>query len=65
MTSIVIAAYNEAGVIGRCLDALLSGADPGEFDVTVVANGCTDATEQVAAARRPDARATGRGRYSR
>ncbi|HUK73422.1 MAG TPA: glycosyltransferase [Streptosporangiaceae bacterium] len=51
MTSIIIAAHNEAAVVGRCLDALLLGAAPGEFDVTVVANGCTDATAQVAAAR--------------
>jgi glycosyltransferase involved in cell wall biosynthesis len=51
VTSIVIAAHNEAAVIGRCLDALLAGAAPGEFDVTVVANGCTDATAKVAAAR--------------
>lgn len=50
MTSIVIAAHNEAAVIGRCLDALLADAAPGEFDVTVVANGCSDATAQVAAA---------------
>ena len=51
MTSIVIAAHNEAAVIGRCLDRLLAGAEPGEFDVTVVANGCTDATAALAAAR--------------
>jgi glycosyltransferase involved in cell wall biosynthesis len=51
VTSIVIAAHNEATVVGRCLDALLRGAAPGEFDVTVVANGCTDATAQVAASR--------------
>jgi hypothetical protein len=51
VTSIVIAAHNEAAVIGRCLDTLLAGAEPGEFDVTVVANGCSDATAQVAAAR--------------
>jgi glycosyltransferase involved in cell wall biosynthesis len=54
MTSIVIAAHNEAAVIGRCLDALLADAAPGEFEVTVVANGCTDDT--AAAARRPGVR---------
>ncbi|KAE8764893.1 glycosyltransferase family 2 protein [Georgenia thermotolerans] len=51
MTSIVIAAHNEERVIGKCLDALLAGARPGELDVIVVANGCTDRTAQVAAAR--------------
>ena len=50
-TSVVIAAHNEESVIGRCLDALLSGAERDEFDVTVVANGCTDATAAVAARR--------------
>jgi glycosyltransferase involved in cell wall biosynthesis len=49
--SVVIAAHNEATVIGRCLDRLLAGAAPGEFDVTVVANGCSDRTAQVAAER--------------
>jgi glycosyltransferase involved in cell wall biosynthesis len=52
MTSVVIAAHNEAAVIGRCLDALLADARPGEFDVTVVANGCADDTAAVAASRR-------------
>ena len=51
MTSVVIAAHDEAAVIGRCLDALLREAAPGEFDVTVVANGCTDDTAAVAASR--------------
>jgi glycosyltransferase involved in cell wall biosynthesis len=51
VTSVVIAAHNEATVIGRCLDAMLAGTHPSEFDVTVVANGCTDATAQVAASR--------------
>ena len=51
MTSVVIAAHNEAAVIGRCLDSLLADAAPGEFDVTVAANGCTDATVRVAADR--------------
>jgi glycosyltransferase involved in cell wall biosynthesis len=51
VTSVVIAAHNEAAVIGRCLDALLADPPPGPFDVTVVANGCTDATVAVAATR--------------
>jgi glycosyltransferase involved in cell wall biosynthesis len=54
VTSVVIAAHNEAAVIGRCLDALLADAAPGEIDVTVVANGCTDGT--AAAAARPGVR---------
>jgi glycosyltransferase involved in cell wall biosynthesis len=52
MTSVVIAAHNEAAVIGRCLDALVGqnvGADP--LDITVVANGCTDTTAEVARQR--------------
>jgi glycosyltransferase involved in cell wall biosynthesis len=51
VTSIVIAAHNEAAVIGRNLDTLLAGAAPGEFDVTVVANGCTDDTAAIAGKR--------------
>jgi glycosyltransferase involved in cell wall biosynthesis len=50
VTSVVIAAHNEASVIGRCLDALLD-ADDGELDVVVVANGCTDETAAEAARR--------------
>lgn len=49
--SVVIAAHNEGKVIGRCLDALLADAAPGELDITVVANGCTDDTARVAASR--------------
>lgn len=51
MTSVIIAAYNEAAVIGRNLDRLLAGAAPGELEVVVVANGCVDATVAVASAR--------------
>lgn len=47
----MIAAHDEAAGIGRCLDGLLAGTAPGELDVTVVANGCTDDTAAVAAAR--------------
>ncbi|MGW0023009.1 glycosyltransferase [Rhodococcus sp. NPDC003383] len=49
MTSVVIAAHNEAAVIERCLASLLADATPGEFDVIVVANGCTDDTATLAA----------------
>jgi glycosyltransferase involved in cell wall biosynthesis len=52
MTSVVIAAHNEAAVIGRCLDELIS-QDVGEepLDITVAANGCTDATAELARQR--------------
>lgn len=49
MTSVVIPAHNEERVIGRCLRTLLDGA-PGDVDVVVVANGCTDRTAAIAAA---------------
>jgi glycosyltransferase involved in cell wall biosynthesis len=48
VVSIVVAAHNEATVIGRTLRHLLDGAEPGEFDVVVAANGCTDDTAGVA-----------------
>ncbi|MDG4823347.1 glycosyltransferase [Asanoa sp. WMMD1127] len=48
MVSVVVAAHNEATVIERTLRHLLDGAEPGEFDVVVAANGCTDDTAAVA-----------------
>ena len=48
MISIVIPAYNEGRVIGRLLEQLTSDAHPGEFDVIVIANGCTDDTVKIA-----------------
>jgi glycosyltransferase involved in cell wall biosynthesis len=42
--SVVIPAHNESAVIERCLDALFSGIPPGELEVIVVCNGCTDDT---------------------
>lgn len=45
--SVVIPAHNEAAVISRCLDALLSGFKPGELDVVVACNGCTDGTADI------------------
>lgn len=48
MFSVVIPACNEETLIGRCLDALLADSDPGEFEIVVVCNGCTDNTAGVA-----------------
>lgn len=45
--SVVIPAHNEAVVIERCLDALLSGFRPGELEVVVACNGCTDETADI------------------
>lgn len=51
MATVVIAAHNEAAVLGCCLDTLLADALHGELEVLVVANGCTDRTADVARAR--------------
>ncbi|SDI99394.1 Glycosyl transferase family 2 [Frankineae bacterium MT45] len=51
VTSVVIPAHNESGVILRLLDGLLADAAPGEFDVLVVCNGCTDDTAELARSR--------------
>ena len=46
--SVVIPAHDEASVIGRCLDALFEDFAPGELDVVVVCNGCSDDTPALA-----------------
>lgn len=48
MTSIIIPAHNEANVIGRCLESMTKGAEPGELEILVVCNGCSDNTADVA-----------------
>jgi glycosyltransferase involved in cell wall biosynthesis len=53
VTTVIIPAHNEARVIGRLLDRMITHARPGELDVIVVANGCTDDTAEVAAACGP------------
>jgi colanic acid/amylovoran biosynthesis glycosyltransferase len=45
---VVIPAHNEASVLGRCLAAWFHDLMPGEAEVVVVANGCTDSTAGVA-----------------
>lgn len=45
--SVVIPAHNEASVIIRCLDALLGDFEPGELEVVVSCNGCTDGTADI------------------
>lgn len=45
--SVAIPAHNEAAVIRRCLDSLLAGFGPGELDVVVSCNGCTDGTADI------------------
>lgn len=48
MPSIVVPAFNEAPALRRLLPRLLAGADPGEFEVVVIANGCTDDSAEAA-----------------
>jgi glycosyltransferase involved in cell wall biosynthesis len=45
---VVIPAHDESAVIARTLTALLDGPAPGDLDVVVVCNGCTDDTADVA-----------------
>ncbi|MFN0092533.1 MAG: glycosyltransferase [Acidimicrobiales bacterium] len=54
--SVVVPAHNEAAVIGRLLTGLLAGAQPGELDVVVAANGCDDDTAAIAASFGPAVR---------
>ncbi|RYB99143.1 glycosyltransferase [Nocardioides ganghwensis] len=54
VASVIIPAHNEASSIVRCLSALRDGTSPGQLEVIVVCNGCTDDTAQVA--RRADPR---------
>lgn len=56
MTTVVIPAHNEGQVIGRLLEQLINDADPGEMDIIVIANGCTDDTAEVAASFGPAVR---------
>jgi glycosyltransferase involved in cell wall biosynthesis len=48
MITIIIPAHNEASVIGRCISTMLDGAAPGELQVVVACNGCSDQTADIA-----------------
>src|SRR5690242_6288077 len=48
--SVVVPAHNEERVIAANLHRLLADAQPGEFDIVVVCNGCTDRTADAARA---------------
>jgi glycosyltransferase involved in cell wall biosynthesis len=48
MISVIIPAHNESVVLGRTLDTMLADQQPGELDVIVVCNGCTDETAEIA-----------------
>lgn len=50
LVSIVVPAHDEQAAIGGNLMSLLAGTEPGEFDVIVVANACSDRTADVARA---------------
>jgi Glycosyl transferase family 2 len=56
MTTIVIPAHNESAVIGRLLGQLIPDKLAADFDVLVVANGCSDDTARVAASFGPSVR---------
>jgi glycosyltransferase involved in cell wall biosynthesis len=45
--SIVIPAHNEQAALARTLTTLLDTALPGEFEIVVVCNGCTDRTREI------------------
>jgi hypothetical protein len=48
VASVVVPAHDEEAGLRRCLEQLLATAAPDEFDVVVVANGCTDGTAGAA-----------------
>lgn len=54
--SVIVAAHNEERVIERCLRAITEGAGPGELDLVVVCNGCSDETAKLARDCVPGAR---------
>jgi hypothetical protein len=56
VAGVLIPAHNEERVIARTLARLAVGVAPGDLDVVVVCNGCTDRTAEVARSAAPWAR---------
>ena len=48
LAAVIIPAHNEEGVIARLLGNIMAEAEPGEFEIIVAANGCSDGTAQAA-----------------
>jgi len=48
MISVVVPAHDEEYVIARSLSAMVQGAEPGELEVIVACNGCSDRTAEIA-----------------
>jgi hypothetical protein len=48
LAAVIIPAHNEEGVIARLLRNIMAEAEPGEFEIIVAANGCSDGTVQAA-----------------
>jgi glycosyltransferase involved in cell wall biosynthesis len=56
VATVIVPAHNEGRVVGRLLGQLVSAARPGELDIIVVANGCSDDTAEAAALFGPPVR---------
>lgn len=56
LASVIIPAHNESASIARTLAALREGRAPGDLDVVVVCNGCTDDTADRARRADPEVR---------
>jgi hypothetical protein len=65
VTSIIIPAHNESRVIGRLLAQLVAPRGETDFDIVVVANGCTDNTAEIAASFGPAVRVLSLSRASK
>lgn len=59
MLSVIIPAHNEAALIGRCLQAVLSASGDMPVEIIVAANGCDDETVSIAQSYQMQTKALG------